>query len=610
MAWTGRTITAVVAIAAACGLHFNDRLGLLEVTRTKAYDGAKIQEAEQGKIYEQWSPVARVALFEPKFSEEGRETMRLTNDGGAPTHLHRFDGELTQLAHLRGEARQIAHHLKPQADVLIIGSAGGRDVRSALAFDQPSITAVEINPVTVDLVNSRYADYIGHIFQHPRVTLHQAEGRNFLTASDAQYDLIQVSMIDSWAGSTAGAYVFNESNLYTTDAIADYLAHLKPDGILCITRYYRTHETIRLANVMLTHLERAGVANPQERLVVVQEQASKRRGTLLLKNGPFTPDDAPAVIAAARASHNDLVYAPHVAAEHLVPGDYEDVFRSLIDPTQYGAGSRSDVVRSFPLDISAVTDNRPFFFFMDRPRSALLMEGSGHVARRIAIPLLYGVFGFLAVACLVTVVLPLLLSRWIGGRGSDVRAMPYRWRGMTYFGCLGLGFMVVELGLIHKFTVLLGYPTYSFITVVTTLLLAGGLGSGLSGKIGETRRQRALCIVLAAVVLGVAACAVACQYSHLLRTLDTPWRTAAVVTGLAPLGLAMGMCFPLGMSLLQRLHPAVVPWGWGVNGACGVFGCAATLVIALNFGLTACLLVGSACYLVALACMGTMRLPA
>jgi hypothetical protein len=602
--WVIRPAAALVTAGAAVLLCVNDSLGVLEVSRIKAYRGATMQEEERGRIYEKWSPVARVAVFEPRLSAEGQEMMRLTNDGGAPTNLHKFDGDVAKLADLRGEARQIAHHLKPGADVLIIGSAGGRDVRSALAFDQQSITAVEINPVTVELVRERYADYIGRLFEHPRVTLHQAEGRNFLTASQARYDLIQVSMIDSWAGSTAGAYVFNESNLYTTDAVADYLAHLKPDGVLSITRYYRSHEAIRLANVILAHLEHRGVPDPHRRLVVVQEQASKRRGTLLLKNGTFGPGDAPALLAAARASHNDLVYAPHVAEEDLVRDEYARVFRSLIHPQRYGATSRAAVVRAFPLDISPVSDDRPFFFFMDRPRSALLMGGDGPAARRMALPLLYGVFGFLALVCVLTVILPLALSR-----RSGLRGMPYRWRGMAYFGCLGVGFMLIELGLIHRFTVLLGYPAYSFITVVTTLLLAGGIGSWLSGHPTIHGRRRVLCLALAAVAVAISAIALEPEHVHALRALPAAWRTACVAGLIAPLGLAMGMCFPLGMDVLRRLHPGIVAWGWGVNGACGVFGCAATLVIALNFGLTACLLTGGACYLVALACVATVRVP-
>src|SRR5206468_6228725 len=117
-----------------------------------------------------------------------------------------------------------------------------------------------------------------------------------------------------------------------------------------------------------------------------------------------------------------------------------------------------------------------------------------------AIPILYGTFGLLALVCLVTIALPLMLSR-----ASSARRMPYRWRAMGYFGCLGVGFMIVELGLIHKFTVLLGYPAYSFITVVTTLLLSSGLGSWLSGRRRISGSRAALCLVLTFVAAGVAA---------------------------------------------------------------------------------------------------------
>jgi hypothetical protein len=603
--WSAKAAAATLTALSLALFVLNDQQRFLQVSKVKAYRGKRIQSQEPAKVFEKWTPVARVAVFEPRIVGSGREMMQVTNDGGAPTNLHRFDGNIAGLQYLRRDMRQVAHHLKDDAEVLIIGPAGGRDVRAALAFGQAKITAVEINPATVELVKDRYADYIGRIFEHPRVTLHECEGRNFLTRTSECYDLIQLSMIDSWAGSTAGAYVFNESNLYTIDAIADYMRHLRSDGVLSITRYYESHEALRLVNVILAHLERENVPDAHMRIAVVLETGpgSGQRANVLLKNGQFTEEDAQRLVAAVRKAPHALVYAPHVEAGEMLDTPYAREFRALLRPQQHGYRDREEFVRNFRHDVSAVSDDRPFFFFMDRLGDSLTLNSPGPAARRTALPLLYGAFLFLGVMCLATILAPLLLARQ-----ARLPEMPSRFRALAYFGCLGVGFMVIELALIHRLTVFLGYPTYSFIIVVTTLLLSSGIGSWLSARGAIHRNRWALRGILGAVSLATALLALSFRQLDALRFLPDVLRAGVVVAALSPLGLMMGMCFPLGMHLLRKLHEGIVPWGWAVNGAFGVLGCALTLIVALHFGLTVCLLLGGACYLAALACISTIKL--
>jgi hypothetical protein len=593
----GKLLAAGATLAAAALVCVNDPWGLVKVSRIKSYAAAQLQTIEPEKVYEQWSLVGRVAVFPPRKSRGGREMMRVTVDGGAPTNLHRYGGDPNELGYLRHDFRQIGQHLRPGGEILIIGSAGGRDVRAALEFGQKRITAVELNPVTAHLVMERYADYIGHIFSDPRVRFYNAEGRNFVASSSDRYDLIQINMVDSWGG---GAYVFNESNLYTREAIADYLAHLKPGGILAITRYYRFDETLRLANTMLEELEASGTGDGHQRIAVVLEKRTAERACVLLKNGTFTAEETERLASAAWGSGHEIVYAPFVSAERLVQSDYARLFRSLIDPVAHGERGRADVVGRYRRDVSAVTDDRPFFFFMDRPGQVLQFGEDRHSSRRLAVPLLYGVVVFLAAASVLTVLVPLVLSR-----RANVRGVPFKVRCMLYFGCLGLGFMLIELGLVHKFTVLLGYPGYAFVVVLATLLCAGGLGSVASER-WLSRGTRPLYILLPLVAQCAGALAFAPQL-EMLRIVTPAWATACVVALLAPLGFLMGMCLPAGMQIARRLHGALVAWGWGVNGVCSVLGCAAALALALHFGLTVCLLAGGGCYLLALLAISTVK---
>ncbi|HEX2881914.1 MAG TPA: hypothetical protein VHO25_20475, partial [Polyangiaceae bacterium] len=289
-------VGAIAFVLLAC---FNDQLGILKISRVKSYSAHRVQREEGEKVFEKWSPVSRVAVFAPS-KRDGWETMLVTNDAGASTMLRRFDDRDFDRARrmVEEDARQIVHAVKRDASVLIIGSAGGTDVLTSLAMNQSRITAVEINPVIGELVTTLQANYIGHIFDDPRVTLHIQEGRNFAARSADQYDIIEISMIDSWAGAAAGAYVFNENSLYTYEAVRDYYQHLKPDGVLSVTRYLVWDESLRLTATYVKYLRDLGLDQIPERIVVVAEgDTHYRRATVLLKNGRFTAEEASTLAA-------------------------------------------------------------------------------------------------------------------------------------------------------------------------------------------------------------------------------------------------------------------------------------------------------------------------
>lgn len=582
-----RVALAALALVAMAAGAFNDRLELLAVGTVKSYESTGIQSAEQQKVYEQWSPVSRVAVFAPQVYPSGRERMRVTNDAGAPTTLHRFDGDWADADWTLAAPSNAGLHLRPRGDSLIIGSGGGMDVLSALRFGNGSVTAVEINPVIAGLVKGRYADYIGRIFDDPRVTLHVQEGRNFAAGSPDRYDLITITMIDSWAGAAAGAYMFSENTLYTYEAVRDYYSHLKDDGILSISRYYRWDEALRVANTYLSYLSDQGVAEPARRiLVLVEAPRIYRRATLLLRKGPFTPDEVRSVAALAAANDYTVVHAPFEVAPELLEGRGQGMFfRQVVSATP---AERATLLTGHRRDVSPSTDDRPFFFFMDRFRDLWDPDLGDHPARRLALPILYFVFLLFAVLAVLTVFLPLWMRHDLA-----IRNIPQRTRYLLYFAGIGIGFMLVEISLIHRLTVYLGHPTYSFVVVLFSILLASGIGSLVSERVALAR----LPAILGGIVLLVGATALAI-YDRLttLMWLAFPLRVLLSVALLLPIGLLLGMCFPLGIRWARQAHDHLIPWAWAVNGVFSVFAAAASLVVAINFGLKTMMLAGAACY--------------
>ena len=590
---------ALLATLAFLAIGFvNDDLGLLRIHLVKSYRHGTFQNAEPAKYFEKWSPISRVAVMDPGGIFSSDEMLKITNDAGAPTLMLRFDGDYSKMQHLLNDPVQLAHRLKRDAHVLVIGTGGGIDVLTALVADQAKITAVEINPVMGDIVTEHYADFVGRIFDDPRVELHLQEGRNFVAGSPESYDIIQFMMIDSWGGgAAAGAYVFSENSLYTTEAVGDYLAHLKPGGILAMTRYYQWAEALRLTNLFADHLESHGIHDAQNRIVVVKKTKLSIQPivTVFLKNGLFTPREIDIVVEMTQQSGAEILYAPHLPASALPAKGYDALFRVAVDPTAYGT-TREAFVESSRWNLTAPTDDHPFFFFTRRLSEAFSINPREHAARRLAIPLLYGMLAVFGAIALLTVFLPLYLRASTG-----IREAPFRTRSLVYFMMLGAGFMLVEISLIQRLTIFLGHPTWSFVVVLSTLLFSSGLGSLYSARWPDGSPQKLQ------IILGLMGVLLLCYwgvlYDRFIEWMAFPRlaRVSLVVAVMSPLGFLMGMCFPMGVQIVRRFHEGLVPWGWGVNGAFSVFASILSIVLAIGVGFKATLALGILCYAVALA---------
>ena len=176
------------------------------------------------------------------------------------------------LEHLKYDVTNIAHYLTHQGRVFVIGAGGGRDVLSALVFGQERVVAVEMNGAIIDAVNGVFGDVTGHLDRHPKVRFVNDEARSYLARSSDQFDLIQISLIDTWAATAAGALVLSENTLYTTEAWKLFFNRLTSDGILSVSRWYGRPvpaEMYRVAALASDTLRRLGVAQPRSHLMVV-----------------------------------------------------------------------------------------------------------------------------------------------------------------------------------------------------------------------------------------------------------------------------------------------------------------------------------------------------
>jgi hypothetical protein len=517
----------------------------------------------------------------------------------------------------------LANVLRPHGEYAIIGPGGGVDVVRALASGSPSVTGIEINPIIANsIMRGRYANYVYHLYERPDVHIHVTDGRSFVRNANQRFDVVQMTLVDTWASTAAGAFALSENSLYTVEAFREYFEHLKPDGMVAITRweFQQPREALRVVSVAMQALHELGVANTRDNFIVVSDGRLNRDGipvVVLSKRTPFTAEEEAAVRTHIAANPPlSLLYSPSTSPPATQPDVYSagpDSFAQLSqlnDPQQFAA--------RYPYDVSPVTDNAPFFFFnlklgqVLRPGSLAqgidwkVNLGVAVLAMVLAISLV-AVFGFLVV--------PLAL----GARGQQLR--PVR---LLYFVAVGLGYILVEIAFIQRFVLFLGHPVYALTVVVFLLLLSSGAGSMVSRwwLVEPKQIWIALLLIAAALVLYVAILP-----GVLNQLVGLPFAAKLLVSAglLIPLGFAMGMPFPTGLRALAGKpadeFPALpenradwnpvaanlVEWAWAMNAASSVLGSVVAIIIAIQFGLNVTLACGAAAYLLALALAATLH---
>jgi len=562
---------------------------------------------EPRPIVERWNPFSRIRVIgdparEIKPSGWGfsatlppaltARELHLDIDSYAGTELTAFDGNTATVEHLKYDVTNVVHYLRPSSDVVVVGAGGGRDILSALVFNQRQVTGVEINPSILELVNGRFGDFTGHLDRNPRVRFVNDEARSYLARMQARVDIIQISLIDTWAATASGAFVLTENSLYTLEAWTRFLERLSPRGVLSVSRWYyadRPGEVYRSAVLAVAALQRLGIARPRDHFAIVRASppatagAPDGIGTILVSRDPLTSADLDTLEAVAARLQFDIVQSPRTSVD--------DTFAAIASGDRLPA-----LLASYPLDISAPTDDSPFFFHMLRLRDVFDVhrwQDQGIVSFNMKA---VGVLGVLLTTVVLMTTACIVVPLMRTGRGTGLEgAAPY----LAYFAAIGLGFMLIEISQLQRLTIFLGHPSYSLSVVLFSLLVSSGLGSlstaRLTGPEGAARRRLMLTI---AVLAGFGL--LTPLVTHRFEASSTPIRIALSIALLFPLGFLMGMAFPLGMRLALRRAPLLAPWFWGVNGAASVCASVLAVVIAIGAGISAAFWTGTACYLAAL----------
>jgi hypothetical protein len=564
---------------------------------------------EARPLYERWNSYSRVRVHGDPARLEKPYTWGLSQTYPADRRVHQLHLDIDvaagtvlskaathpeDLEHLAYDVTNIGYYLRPHGKALIVGVGGGRDVLSALRFGASSVVGVEINRNILDTLNGRFGAFTGHLDRDPRVTFVNDEARSYIARHHERFDTIQISLIDTWAATAAGAFVLSENSLYTIEAWELFLKHLTEGGVLSVSRWYfksRPGEVYRMTALASAALARLGVENPRAHLAIVRSirgndepDAPDGIGTLLVSPTPLSPADLATLTATAARMQFDVVLSPDTAED--------DTFVRLASGRDLDA-----FTAAYPINIAPPRDDSPFFFNMLRLGDVLRLDLLRHGKSTHNMEAVFVLGTLLFTVLLLTglcIVLPLVVA-------TDRRALDGAGPLVLFFAAIGFGFMLIETSQMQRLIVVLGHPTYGLTVVLFSLLLSSGLGSWwISRREGDLSGHAGILQLGALVAVLFLFGLVTPGLARAIEGAATATRVAASALVLAVPGFLMGMAFPLGMRLTASRAPGLGPWLWGVNGATSVCASVLAVAIALSTTISTAFWVGWACYLAAL----------
>jgi uncharacterized membrane protein YciS (DUF1049 family) len=578
----------LVPLALAAVIAINARSGLLDVRYAKG-------RPTGNEVFARWNSFSRVGMHR---THNGEYWIQIDADAATQVADAPADPSPKWTEQLRDYTAGLVYRLRRPDRVLVIGPGGGVDVARALAAGARHVTGVEINPIIVNnIMRGRMRANSFGLYDRPDVDIEIEDGRSFIRRSTAQYDVIQATLVDTWASTSSGAYALTENNLYTVEAFQEYLRHLTQDGMLSVTRweFRRPREALRLVSLGLEALRLEGAHSPGDHFAVIADNELGDTGTattVLIKRTPFTREQAEEVARAVATGSKEarLLAAPGL---HL-PNAFCELLNTP-NPDAFYAG--------YPFDIRPVTDNRPFFFFNMRTADvvmramginlSLIPKGAMDLKVNLGFALLLAVLVFSGFAVAAFLVAPAYLIRRLPA-GGGVR------RYLFFFVGIGLAYILAEIAFIQKFVLFLGHPTYALAVAVLALLLSSALGSRYSQQWTEEElaSQARNWLTVAAALLIAIGVGIAPLVTPLVW-LPLGARMLLAAALLAAPGFLMGTAFPSGLRLLRLSHPAALEWAWAMNAAASVLGSALAIFISIHFGIWQTMAAAALCYLAA-----------
>jgi spermidine synthase len=588
-----------LAIALAIFSFFATRYVPIAITVNKRPATMKLMP-----IYTRWNTFSYIEVFERDSSR------RIVIDGGTAAtgieDMHMGVQQYLQQHPMDSSYESTVAYLHlPHPSILNIGSGAGQETLDALHHGARKVTCVEINPIINNIVKNKMNDYWGGLFREPSVDLVTEEGRSFINRSREQFDVIVSSHTISNAAVASGALSLSENYVLTKEAFEQYFNHLSADGTIYFTR--PESQLPRLFTTAREVLAENGITDFDKHFYAFRTPPGKAEGKtsfvgfFVMKKSAFTPGEVAAMDAMVSKKHDEVQpgvwrpYGPLYSPFNQTGNIYTEILTTR---------DLTSLYRSHPFEIAPATDDKPFFnqhvrwssigwnsfkdvFSQNSPIAArMALENKPIAEVTLLLVLMQSV-----VLAGILILLPLFrYSR----QGLQFKS---RWNYLSYFACLGLGFIMIEISFIQRFTLYLGQPVYTLAVIIAGLLLFTGIGSLLCGKWNIDARQLSRTYMPILLVVLIATSLLTPVLFH--STIQWPLAARMIMTLLllCPLGVLLGFPFPTGIKAVSSESSSFIPWAWGVNGFFTVIGSVGAVILGMMFGFKVVILLAAVCYL-------------
>jgi hypothetical protein len=554
---------------------------------------------EEALVWSQWNIISKIDVYKDvDESPDGYNVFNaIIDEGNATTNIPNLKNlpPPTKPA----DASNLAFVLKDSADkVFIIGSAGGGEILTGLYHSARNITGVEINGILNDLIKNKLSYWTGPLVRNKNVNIITDDARSVIRSSDTEYDVIISAHTISSSAMSSGAMSMVENYILTKDAIKEYLNHLNPDGILYISRP-ETQIPKLIATIKKAREETSGGFERSKNNFfifrrtpnAIERGKSFLTGVVYKKDG-LKDDDIVNLRNETISLGMEVIYDPLYAQD-------EDL--KLLAETSDIAGE----IKKSTIDINPATDDKPFFdnnigfanltwrgfmeTFSQDERGIFALKDKP-VAESTLLALLIQTL-IIAFAFLI---LPLIFAK------KKLESKTQKKTFLIYFACLGLAYIMMQISLIQKFTLFLGQPVYTLLTVVSTMLIFSGIGSRFSQSFVKNSRLRLhLIFILIALFSSLIGILNPIIFSGFMSS-GLIYRIVISVLIIAPLGFLMGMPFPVGMSFIDDSEKHYTAFAWAVNGFFSVIGSVLAMIFAMTLGFRFVFLLGAVIYLIAM----------
>jgi hypothetical protein len=558
-----------------------------------------------------------------KYSKIPPEQLGLTIDGDNLSPITKVEnGEIARLDFLEYIPVSVVYAVKNTPEkILIVEPGGGLDVIGSLYFTSkfskslsvgqelnesgnykdPNIYVLQNNSLIIKILKDRqlkngyFVNYGGNIYGMDNITINEMSIRNFSNITPFKFDLIVLSLSDSYHPISSGAYSLNENYIYTIESFEEIINLLEDDGIFSISRWIQVppSEGLKVATTLAESSNNLKIMNLSEKIFAYRSWSTI---TVLFKKNGFLENETEILKNKLKELNFDIVYCKDADAEEtniynqLASTDYYNYFKKVIEGSEK---NRALLYKDYYFNINPATDNCPYFFdFFKFRQLPDIVEYFGKSTQ----PFGGGGYLVLFAALLIAIILSIILIIFpLKLRGINIR-LRQDYRYLIYFLALGFGFFFIELPFIQKFILILGKPAYSLSVTLFSLMLSAGLGSFTSSKLKISLRW-----VVPVIVVYILIFIFLSAYIQSFIISKVLWqRFLYIILLILPLGFFMGIPFPKGLAKVKEKKAEIIPWLWAINGCASVIGSISAVIISIHIGFLVVVGISAVLYLIAL----------